>query len=75
MNPVQTCAPPQQLWIDKDDALSIIEKLESSNSCTQEEATSLREFHRDGYVIWRKVISEERVAALRDAASATLSTT
>ncbi|MBK8103795.1 MAG: phytanoyl-CoA dioxygenase family protein [Cellvibrionales bacterium] len=66
MKPTQTCAPPQQLWIDREDALSTIEKLESTQNCTAEEASWLRDFYRDGYIVWRKVISEEAVAALRD---------
>ena len=66
MKPTQTCAPPQQLWIDREDALSTIEKLESTQNCTAAEANLLRDFHRDGYIVWRKVISEEAVAALRD---------
>ncbi len=66
MKPVQTCAPPQQLWIDREDALSTIDKLELSSGCTQEEAVWLRDFHRDGYVIWRNVISEDVIATLRE---------
>lgn len=64
MKPTQTCATTP-FWIDREDALSTIEKLESTQNCTAEEANWLRDFHRDGYIVWRKVISEEAVAALR----------
>lgn len=66
MKPIQTCSPPQQLWIDRDDALSAIEQFTQSQLCTEEEANFLRDFHRDGYVIFRKAIADEAVAALRD---------
>ncbi len=65
MKPINTCAPPQQLWIDREDALSVIDQLQASGACTEIEANGLRDFHRDGYIVWRKVIPLEVIEALR----------
>jgi phytanoyl-CoA hydroxylase len=66
VKPVYTCEPPVELWIDRDDAPSVISCRVSSGELTPEEAGHLLAFRDKGYTVMERAIEHADIDQLLD---------
>lgn len=64
VKPIVTCKPPISLWIDSEDALNEIDRLLSSKKISPLEADTLKQFHDNGFVIFKSAISDAAIDEL-----------
>lgn len=64
MTPADTCAPPVELWIDRDDADAVIDQRETSGAVTATEAMHLRQFRQRGYAVLERAIDPGHIDRL-----------
>lgn len=64
MKPLRTCIPPVELWIDREDAPTVIEQRVTSGELTAEDAHHLLAFRDKGYTVLQGAIEHTEIDLL-----------